>query len=93
MPGELVIKLIDNEHNFLYVEKIFPVIVDVLALCKSKVMMTEDVVLAKFGITALKALLPSLMKLLKLNEYSVSYHTFSWCNILIQNWIPISIAN
>lgn len=71
-PADVVIKIIDNEYNLQYVEKMIPVIVDVLDLCVSKVTETEDVVLAKFGVTALKVLLKSLMKLLKLHKYNVS---------------------
>lgn len=71
MPAEVVIKIIDNEYNLQYIEKMIPVIVDVLSLCVSKVMEKEDVVLAKFGVTALKILLTSLMKLLKLHKCNV----------------------
>lgn len=72
MPAEVVIKIIENEYNLQYVEKMIPVIVDVLSLCVSKVTEKEDVVLAKFGVTALKILLTSLIKLLNLHKCNVS---------------------
>lgn len=77
----------------MYVDKVIPVIVDVLALCVSKVTETEDVVLAKFSVTVLKALLNSLIKLLKLYNYNVSLLFSLSYNIVLDCFVDCSLCD
>lgn len=72
-PAEVVINIIGDENNLLQVEKMIPIIVDVLSLYVSNVTEKEDVALAKYSLTALNTLLSSSMKLLTLRKDTVSH--------------------